>query len=141
MLRACDIFSGKQIWATTGPEEIWCMKAIAAPANCLVTGNRLGDLNWYDPKNGANIRSVNKAHPGGVQALALCPDSTIMASAGEDNHIKIWDLISGEELLTLTGHVKPVYALAFSPDGRCLVSGDTGGQILLWPTSSELWTK
>jgi hypothetical protein len=35
---------------------------------------------------------------------------------------KVWDAISGQELLTLRGHTSSVYGLAFSPDGKRLAT-------------------
>jgi WD40 repeat protein len=45
-----------------------------------------------------------------------------LASGAEDKTIKIWDAITGQELLTLTGHTGTVRTLAFSPDGTRLAS-------------------
>ena len=35
----------------------------------------------------------------------------------------------------LKGHVKAVLSLAFSPDGKTLVSGDSGGTLFVWDPS------
>ncbi|HSR30384.1 MAG TPA: DUF885 family protein, partial [Anaerolineae bacterium] len=42
-----------------------------------------------------------------------------------DSLIKLWDVESGQELLTLSGHLTPVTSLAFSPNGQMLASGST----------------
>jgi len=136
-LYSSDVVTGEKAWETCSSEEIWCMVATSAFDKLIVTGNSHGHLNWNAANSGKFIRTSNRAHPGGIHALAISPDNMILASAGEDHVIKLWDLSSGEELLTLAGHNSPVYALAFSPDGKYLVSGDTGGQILLWPTVSD----
>ena len=44
----------------------------------------------------------------------------------------IWDAETGERLHTLPGHRHPVSALAFSPDGRRLVSASFDRRLIVW---------
>ena len=37
--------------------------------------------------------------------------------------VKLWDAATGQELLTLKGHIGWVTSVAFSPDGRRIVGG------------------
>ena len=53
-------------------------------------------------------------------------------SGGADNLIKIWQLSTGQELGTLTGHNLGVLAVAISPEGDTLVSGGGDGCIKIW---------
>jgi len=50
-------------------------------------------------------------------------------TGSEDTNIAIWNLQSGEKKLTLEGHTNPVCCLAFTPDGKSLVSAE--GQIMM----------
>ena len=50
--------------------------------------------------------------------MAFSPDGRRLATGGEENTVKIWDVQTGRELHTLRGHNGDVYAVAFSPDGR-----------------------
>jgi WD40 repeat protein len=49
--------------------------------------------------------------------------------------IKLWDIASGEETLTLRGHTEAVYSLAFSSDGSRLVSGGADRTVKIWDAS------
>ena len=51
-------------------------------------------------------------------AVAFSPDSRKLAAAGADRAVRIWDVASGAELLTIEDHADWVLALAWSPDGR-----------------------
>ena len=52
-----------------------------------------------------------------------------------DHTVRVWDAATGRLLLTLRRHETPVRSVAFSPDGRTIVSTDEGGAALLWQAS------
>ncbi|PHJ58151.1 hypothetical protein VF14_22380 [Nostoc linckia z18] len=62
-------------------------------------------------------------HDGNVNSVAISRDKKTLASGGEDNTIKIWNLTTGEEIITLKGHSSFVKSVAFSPDSKTLASG------------------
>ena len=65
-----------------------------------------------------------------------------MASANEARDVKLWDASTGAEVAKLVGHIKAVLSLAYSPDGRMLVSGDAGGTLFVWnPTDRRMLTR
>jgi WD40 repeat protein len=77
-----------------------------------------------------------------VLAVAFSPDEKLLATAGSDRTIKLWDLLRGRELLTLQGHTDSVTGLAFSPDRKLMVSTGADKTIRLWEigTGKELNT-
>ncbi|MGH7260664.1 MAG: WD40 repeat domain-containing protein, partial [Nitrospiraceae bacterium] len=68
--------------------------------------------------------------------LSLSPDGLMLARGSSNKDIKIWEVTTGTELMTLLG--KDTYdhhwaiCVAFSPDGMHLASGNDIGQIKLW---------
>jgi parallel beta-helix repeat protein len=57
-------------------------------------------------------------------------------SGSFDDTIKLWDVATGREVRTLTGHTDWVMSVAFSPDGRLLASGSWDNTIKLWDVAT-----
>lgn len=72
-----------------------------------------------------------------IRALALSPDGRLLA-ATDDYAIQIYDADTMRRLRTLVGHQGRVDAIAFTPDGRHLVSGSWDKTIRFWdPEAGE----
>src|SRR5262249_49243826 len=77
--------------------------------------------------------------PGAGQserALAFSLDGTALA-VGAGNTVRLWDAATGAEQGVLQGHADGVVALAFSPDGRTLASGDMHGAVKVWDVATR----
>jgi hypothetical protein len=55
-------------------------------------------------------------------------------TGSRDNTAKLWDAETGKEILTLTGHSQEVTIVAFSPDGRSILTGSRDGTLIVWLT-------
>jgi WD40 repeat protein len=65
-------------------------------------------------------------------ALAFARDGTL-ALAGRDAIIRLGRLTTGaEEVARFTGHQTRINALAFTPDGKSLLSASDDGTVLIW---------
>ncbi|KAF7980318.1 hypothetical protein HWV62_39120 [Athelia sp. TMB] len=66
-------------------------------------------------------------------AFAFSPDGQTAAfSVGRS--IYVWEVRTGHTMLPWKGHTTPAGALAFSPDGKRLVSGGSDGTLIVWDT-------
>ena len=102
--------------------------AVSADGQALATGSRDQTVKLWSVATGKLLKSWT-AHSGFVNTVAFSPDK-LVASAGEDGLIKLWDL-QGKLVKTLTGHKGRVSHLDFSAAGA-LVSGGEDGVIRLW---------
>ncbi len=60
-------------------------------------------------------------------------DGKLLATAGIDGTVRIWDLPSGNLLVPpLHGHVRGVQRVDFSPDGRTLITGGDDQTVRMW---------
>jgi WD40 repeat protein/beta-lactamase regulating signal transducer with metallopeptidase domain len=75
---------------------------------------------------------VSNTEPAGPVGLAISPEGRIVAAAGPDQAVVIWDIATGTEIGRLTGHKGRVETVAFAPSGKSLASGATDTTILLW---------
>ncbi|MEU5764631.1 P-loop NTPase fold protein [Streptomyces asoensis] len=70
-------------------------------------------------------------HPGSVWGLAYCAED-LLAGAGGDGTVRLWDCSEGRLVAVLTGHRALVRDIASSSDGRMLASVSGDGEIRLW---------
>jgi WD40 repeat protein len=79
------------------------------------------------------ILGGKQGHTGQLLSVAVSPDGKVLASAGRDNAIKLWDLATARLLHSLTPNQGlELPQLAFSPDGERLASAGADATVKLW---------
>ena len=86
----------------------------------------------WNPLTGAKVRAL---HFPGETAMNLSPGGDAVATKS-GSRIRLWDAANGRLLRSLNGASGDVRALAFSPDGKVLLSSHTSG-LSVWPTRSR----
>jgi RNA polymerase sigma factor (sigma-70 family) len=98
----------------------------------LVFGLQEGFLPVVDAVTGREIRRFQTA-PDGACFFAFSPDGKTLAWAGwRDPTVYLGELATGKERHHFTGHRGRVTALAFTPDGKKLISGAEDTTALIW---------
>jgi WD40 repeat protein/DNA-binding SARP family transcriptional activator len=97
-------------------------------------GDARGNVTIWDVTDGRRPAPLVSfaAHKGIVGALAFSPNGRFLATAGEDTTAKLWDLRTGQRVLTLSGAARRLSVVAFSPDGSRLVTGSGDGTVRVY---------
>lgn len=103
-----------------------------------------GDGDWTEGKH-LEIWDVNSkkvihflvGHSDPVNSVAFSPNGQLLASGSKDGSVKLWNVNSGEEILTFSEKSKreissEITSVAFSPDGRLLASSNVDGIVTIW---------
>ena len=86
----------------------------------------------YRTLRASQLQMTLSGHDGPVTAVAFSPDASRLATASNDNSIKLWDAATGQNYLTITGNGSPVNDVVFTADGSQVISAAENGQIILW---------
>ena len=107
---------------------------------------------WQTSKIVRTIRGqVGPGPEGTIYAMALSPDARLMAIGGhlgavrgnkppedeEANPIRLYEFATDKLVTLLKGHTNVVLSLAFSPDGKRLISGSYDQSAIIWDVESN----
>jgi RNA polymerase sigma factor (sigma-70 family) len=135
--RVClwDIKTRKQICLLEPGDTILVGPPAFSPdGRLLALGHAEGTVSIWELTTGSRRLSVASKTRSALTRLAFAPDSKVLAGVdyNKGRAIHLWDLHSGKELATRSGHSLDVVALGFSPDGRRLLSGSKDATALVW---------
>jgi WD40 repeat protein len=153
-----------RIWDTVSRRELCNFLAhtggvmsltVSPDGQWIVTGGVLGKVGVWDAADGHRLHEFT-AFPKGtgsepdrpmlrrVWTVAVTPDGQRVIAGGEEGMTRVWDALSGRELLNLNsipqkdrdrqrkGHQLRVYSVAVTPDGKRLVTGSHDATAKLW---------
>jgi WD40 repeat protein len=88
----------------------------------LVTSHYDGTVRFWDPEARREIRRLGETKPGSIGSLGVSADCRWLAVGGADHTMKVFEVVTGKKVIAFTGHDSGVTQVAFTKDGRGLVS-------------------
>jgi WD40 repeat protein len=125
------------IWPTTAGKHTPILRQQTGSSSCLAfspdgrtlaIGSDEGDITLHELP-AASHRMVLRGHSNAVRSLSFSRDGNFLVSAGQDSLIMLWDTKRATPIRALLeGASNPNHIVAFSPDGRTVAVGETGGK-------------
>jgi transducin (beta)-like 1 len=123
--------------------KIWTVRHATAFEEGEVGGEESEKKNSQNPTldpPSSRVKSYSllhtlSGHTDGIYTVEWSPNSpSLVATASFDTTARLWNALEGTCLWVLAKHSKPVYSLAFSPDGLTLVTGAVDKNVYFWDT-------
>ncbi len=127
------------------PDQALVSADVTPDSTTLVALGQEGQLHVWDLQVGQETLSIDSP---GRRVVAISSQGNLIA-ADDGHYIQVWDAHSGDPLMRLEGqwedperqeewmgHTASVTALAFSPDGKMLVSGGADKKLVFWDLES-----
>ena len=90
-----------------------------------------------DAETGAVLKKLTGFESGGYY-IAWHPTKNILASAGFDEKVLVWDVDTAKQTMSLNEPTKSVESISWSPDGTRLAAGSSDSLVTVWNfTSTE----
>ncbi|HVS36318.1 MAG TPA: WD40 repeat domain-containing protein, partial [Gemmataceae bacterium] len=118
-LKCWDVAAQKWVRQVQVGASILAPLAFAPDGKSLAYGSQR-TLHLYDPAAGKELRWID-GHQCWIRSVAFSADGQYLASAGQDNAIRIWDAAT----------LEPLHPFAGEPGGTCSASFHQGGDRLI----------
>ncbi len=93
------------------------------------------DFALYESHSGKTI-AISAHDIGYTWAMAASPDSSRIATGGEDGIVRLWEISTGKLTALCRGHALKVLGLAFRRDSQRLASASADGTVRQWDATT-----
>ena len=139
-----DLAAGKKLSEVEAPAATGRSYLTAAGESSVIVCSSAGPVwavDYEAGRVGPEIdRLPTRGEPAVAAGAAVSPDgkrfAVGVAGDGLENYgVRVYDWPEGRRTHTFMGHLGPVTALRFAPDGRSLATGSQDTSVLLWDLS------
>ena len=107
--------------------------AFSQDGNTVAIGNTGGRTRLWSTVTEDFITILKARDRALIDHVTFSPNDKILASGSFGGSIQLWDVLNHQSIATLNEHTSEISALAFSPDGKILVSAARyEPMIVLW---------
>lgn len=130
-----------KVWDAASGQEVLTLSSYSIVA-WSSDGRRLAttDGHWvkvWDASSGQESATLDPRLDGyHVNDVSFSSNGKRLAIAGENATAEVWDLISGQLVMTLRGHANSVDGVAFSPEGKRLATVSADDTAKVWDAAS-----
>ncbi|MGM3305413.1 eIF2A-related protein [Anabaena sp. WFMT] len=139
-----DVTTGKCLKTLQGRTDFVHSVGFSHDGKIVASGSQ-HEIRLWDVNSGQCVTNIS-AYKDWLYSLALSSDGKLLACAnlGNENHIiRLWQIQSlhkGNSYQApdkiLQGHTDNIWAIAFSPDGKIIVSGSSDRTVKLWDSQT-----
>jgi WD40 repeat protein len=106
-----------------------------SPNGLLIAASSVGRVLLLESISGRQWYGFDRQlGDGDVHCVAFSPDGRLLAvgHGGAEGIGRIWEVLTGKEVVTFRGHAGGINSIAFSPNGQRIASAGTDSSILVW---------
>jgi WD40 repeat protein len=143
-VRLWDVDTGKVIAKLAGDQNPILSVCWNRDGGRVVSGSDGdGTARVWGVESGKTVLAIETGFSS-MGSVIYSPDTTMIATGeyrkeGEE-YVKIWDAKTGKLIANLKGDTRPVNCLAWTADGKTLISGSDDSSIRTWNTTTWLQT-
>lgn len=132
-VKLVDAATGKSRFTMSLDDDVLTV-AISPDGKSVLSSGFQAGLYWWDPSTGQRTR-LTGGHSVATHELCFSKDGKLIASAGADRTVRLWNGVTGAAAGVLAAG-STAYAVALSPDGKRVAAGCFDGLVRIADTAA-----